>query len=252
MTPKQVDIIIPVLNRPEHTRQTLESLFAHTDRSLYNLYIIDDGSDLETSDLIHDLCAQADVDAYIGRNEVPVGPGAARNLICQFITERSARSEFVYFSDNDVYFKEGWLERLLVIYKEYADDNKIKLLGGGCHPYQQNNSAILTDISIVTNDGPPHNEPGNIGIKNAVSGYSHLLTWKSWDEFGPFDEGSRGLEEKTGRSEDWALCQKIIQAGYFVGSIEPEVVIATGKTNTYGKDAVGQETFKDEEGIIIK
>jgi hypothetical protein len=39
--------------------------------------------------------------------------------------------------------------------------------------------------------------------------------------------------------------------GFQVGAIEPEYVIACGKTDSYGDKAVGQETFKDHEGILI-
>jgi len=62
----------------------------------------------------------------------------------------------------------------------------------------------------------------------------------------------RGQEKKISGSEDFAFCQKIVKDGFKVGSIEPEVVIHTGKTNTYQEKATGHETFKEVEGVMIK
>jgi hypothetical protein len=92
---------------------------------------------------------------------------------------------------------------------------------------------------------------GGVGIKDAVSGYSQLMTWKTWDKYGPFDEGQGQQEKKIMGSEDWAFCQRIIQDGFLVGSIEPEMVIHCGKTNTYGDPATGVETFKEVDGVKI-
>jgi len=62
----------------------------------------------------------------------------------------------------------------------------------------------------------------------------------------------RSAKKKIMGSEDWAFCQKIIEDGFQVGSIEPEVVIPCGRTNTYGEKATGHETFKEHYGVIIK
>ncbi len=235
-SPKQVDIIIPVYNRPEHTKQTLESLFKNTDSSLYNLYVVDDFS---TDPEIHKLLYGAAKRFPVFLNEKNIGPGASRNWVCNWITEKKLRSTYLYHSDNDVYFKEGWLRDLLVVYNLLEEVSEgIKLLGGGCHPYLQNKSAIN-----VFNR--------KVGIKDAVSGYSQLMNWNTWDTYGPFDETMRGQKKKIMGSEDYAFCQKIIKDGFQVGSLEPEVVIQTGKTNTYGEPATGVETFKDVEGVKI-
>lgn len=175
------------------------------------------------------------------RNKTAVGPGAARNIVADFIRQNNLQRKYVYFSDNDVFFKLGWLETLTHLYEkanETLADGKLALLGASCHPFLQDNTSLTIDNY-------------HIGIKDAVSGYSHLMTWDIFDRFGPFDEGSRGLEEKTGRSEDWALCRKMVDAGFLVGSVTPELVVPCGKTNTYGKPAVGPETFKEMEGVYV-
>lgn len=240
---KLVDLVIPVHNRLRHTEQTLQSLFENTDFKLFNLYVIDDGSEGFTMNLLEDAFYDKSPDPFIKlfRNEIAIGPGASRNLVTNWITKQGLRSKYLYHSDNDVFFIRGWLDKLLSVIQDPAFENsKLKLLGGGCHPYLQNNNSINLMPGIL-----------QIGLKDAVSGYSQLMTWETWDQFGPFDETMRDAEKKIMGSEDWAFCQKIIKAGFQVGSIEPEVVIATGKTNTYGEPATGSETFKEKEGIQI-
>lgn len=235
---KQVDIIIPVHNRPEHTKQSLFSLIENTDERLYNLYIIDDCSDTETAEFIRETYADNLTWVELFRNEINIGPGASRNYVTRKITESGNRSNYLYHTDNDVYFTKGWLEKLIRAY-ELSCPYQVRLIGGGCHPYLQTKEIL------------PYRD-FNVGIKDAVSGYSQLMAWEDWDEFGPFDETMRNAEKKIMGSEDWAFCQKIIKDGYKVGSIEPEVVIATGKTNTYGEPATGHETFKRVEGVMVK
>ena len=232
VTSKLVDIVIPVHNRLELTKQTIESLLKNTPPDLYQLYIIDDLSTDGTREYLMD---HANVMPIFFNNE-NIGPGASRNKVCDFITQRGYRSKYLYHSDNDVYFTPGWLQRLVEAYEEACND--VLVLGASCHPYLQNSHRV---------DFPGY----AIGIKDAVSGYSQLMTWETWDKYGPFDETMRGAEKKIMGSEDWAFCQKIIKDGFKVGSIEPELVIPCGKTNTYGDPATGSETFKQVEGVKV-
>ncbi len=248
----KVNIIIPVHNRPDMTRQTIESLYKNTIGELFDLWVIDDASEKETKAVLSDLRVKYKFNHHTQFKNI--GPGASRNGITRIITKEKKRGDYLYHSDNDVYFKEGWLKKLIKAYETVNDfvgltddPTKILLMGGGCHPYLKNNSAI--EIKSIKYPGQTDCV---IGIKDAVSGYSQLMTWGTWDKYGPFDESMRGQEKKIMGSEDYAFCQKIIKDGFKVGAIEPEVVVACGKTNTYGKLATGHETFEDHEGVIVK
>lgn len=244
-----VNIILPVLNRPKHTEQALTSLYESTDTSLFDLTIIDDGSDIETKKLLlhlgDKLCRKYECDPIycITRGEgESKGPGFSRNEGARFVTERGGRGKYIYHCDNDVYYQEGWLDSLIAVY-EVVSKERVALLGASCHPYLQNNSVIeLESTPFPTNT--------TVGIKDAVSGYSQLMTWEIWDRFGEFAT-QEGLEKKTGRSDDWEYCQRIIKSGLLVGSVEPELVVPCGKTDTYGDPATGQETFKNHDGVYI-
>lgn len=236
---KQVNIIIPVHNRWEHTKQTLDSLFKNTNPDLFDLWVVNDGSDNETTLNLERYHAEKwgkeKLWFFLIHHKEAIGPGATRNKICSDIIKynpsQQYKYKYLYHSDNDVFFKENWLSRLILAYECFEKHN-IRVLGASCHPYLQNNEKI-------------EEYPFVVGVKDAVSGYSQLMTWETWEKYGPFDESMRNAEKKIMGSEDWAFCQKIIQDGYKVGSIEPEVVIPTGKTNTYSEKATGHETFKE-------
>lgn len=231
-----VNIILPVFNRPLHTKQAIESLYQNTDTKLFSLIVVNDGSNEETTKLIADLSNQHGFMFVL--NKKSMGPGYSRNKGAQLHTNLG-RGRYIYHCDNDVFYQKGWLETLLACYRE-ASKQRVALLGASCHPYQQNNDTI--DL-IET--------PGfTVGIKNAVSGYSQLMNWEIWDRFGEFVT-QEGLDKKTGRSDDWEYCQRIIKSGLLVGSVEPELIIPCGKTDSYGDPAVGQETFKDHDGVLV-
>lgn len=233
------NIVIPCHNRLEHTRQTLESLFENTNSGLYKLDVVDDKSTDGTRDYLIRLYEEKK-NFTLHLNKDSIGPAASRNDTCKLITDKGLRGDYLYHSDNDVYFKKGWLHELT---HALSHAGTVKLLGGGCHPYLKNNSTISV--------GNEH-KMCTIGIKDAVSGYSQLMTWETWDTYGDFSDSNRNAEKKIAGSEDWAYCQKIIKSGHLVGSLEPELVIHTGKTNTYNEDATGAETFKNIDGVMIK
>ncbi len=234
---KLVDIVIPVHNRWELTEQTIHSLFENTNIEDFNLYVVNDKSDEKTTDLLQRL--KGIYPFTLIENEKNIGPAASRNFVCNFLIKPNERSKYLYHSDNDVFFMEGWLDKLIDTFENVS--TKVKVLGGSCHPYLQNKEVLILQPAIR-----------GVGIKDAVSGYSQLMTWETWNKYGPFDENQGSQEKKIMGSEDWAFCQRIVKDGFLVGSIEPEVVIPTGKTNTYGDLATGSETFKDVEGVKVQ
>jgi glycosyltransferase involved in cell wall biosynthesis len=239
---REVNIIMPIHNRWEHTKQSLISLLANTDPKLCLITVVDDLSTDGTTQELDNFVKSYNRGKHIFEvyhNKTNIGPGASRNFIANAIEYRGNKRKYIYHSDSDVYFKPGWLEKLISAYEDFAPRG-LRLLGAGCHPYLQNNDTW-------------GNDDHTIGIKDAVSGYSQFMTWDTWKKYGPFDETMRNAEIKIMGSEDWAFCQKIIKDGFKVGSLQPEFVIHTGKTNTYGNLATGHEiAFPNQEGIMIK
>jgi len=90
-------------------------------------------------------------------------------------------------------------------------------MGGQNHPFHQPTSAqwILGNGKLVKE-------------YSAIAGTSHMMTWETWNEYGPQVETQPGV----GASEDFEYCQRIRKAGYRVGAIWPAVIIDTGITQT--------------------
>lgn len=238
---KKVNIVIPVFNRFEHTKQTLETLIKNTNWEIAHLTVIDDMStDPKVIEFLRDMESVLPKSEFLLlENSTNLGPAYSRNRACNYLKELNLAYEYLYHSDNDVYFKERWLHDLLTIFENISTD--IKVFGASCHPYLQTGSYeyYSTNPNI------------KICYKDAISGYSQLMEWDTWDKYGPFSDSNRNEERKIMGSEDWAFCQKIIQDGFKVASVEPELVIPTGKTNTYGDLATGSETFKDFSGVFV-
>ncbi len=241
-----VNIILPILNRPTHTKQCLQSLYESTPKELFTLTVIDDGSDMDTKILLAELKKKYGFEHIVRSIGDSRGPGYSRNEGAKSVKNRG---KYIYHCDNDVYYKAGWLEKLIAVY-ESVSKHRVALLGASCHPYLQNNARILVVAPHSINGINVASDMFDVGIKDAVSGYSQLMTWEIWDRFGEFHT-QEGLEKKTGRSDDWEYCQRINQAGLLCGSVEPELIVPCGKTDTYGDPAVGQETFKNPEGVYV-
>lgn len=230
------NVVMIARDRPRLTEQTLESLRENTGRDSFNLTIVDDGSEIPA-------CADwlehwdEDVPTQLVQLHCPIGiVGFARNLGVLVAEKHFGRGDWLYFTDNDVYFKPGWLEKMTIA----ASVPPISILGGCRHPYHQANRVIPVEIR------EPIQAEVEVQTVDAVAGYSMLMRWGTWDAYGPFDAHAKGV----GQSEDWALCQKAVRAGYKVGYIHPPVLINCGLTNTLGEKVPGWEQFEMVEGVV--
>ncbi len=224
------NIVMLVKNRPRLTKQALESLYDHTPKEEFNLVVVDDGSGVETRVVVsgfqilyRNLC--------VVRLTPSKGHTAmARNLGVYWSEHYWGRGEYLYLSDNDVCFRQGWLEKIT---RAYDKNNMEVFIVGGCqHPYHKTNGTTY-----------------GVNVTDAVAGYSQLMEWETWDKWGPHVEtGSPGV----GQSEDWAMCRKIVGDGGRVGYVSPSVVLHTGVTNTLGEKATGADEFERAAGVVYE
>lgn len=239
---RKTNIVMLVKDRPELTQQALESLVAHTSPESYNLTIVDDASRLPFfAQRRPPFFAQPPENSCSLRILPSKGiTGQARNLGVYWAEKYWDRGDFLYLSDNDVYFTEGWLEKMTGLLHMGSRDHEILLLGGSTHPFHGVNE---TFVLAVEGGGRLQTK---IHTHDAVSGYSHLMRWETWDKYGPHDAHAVGIRQ----SEDWKFCQDIIKDGGKVGTVWPEVVYATGITDTFGEPAIGADQMRRYPGII--
>lgn len=169
-----------------------------------------------------DNCRVIDLGASIGI------VGWLRNVGASASERYFGRGEWLYFSDSDVAFFPGWLQKMTMV-----ASSGVALLGGCRHPFHGVN---LEEYY------------GRFGWQStdAVAGYSLLMKWETFDKYGPFSDNQKGV----GASEDFALSRKIVEDGGRIGYIHPPVLAHTGVTNTDGKPATGSDSFKRVEGIL--
>jgi hypothetical protein len=223
------NVVLLVRDRPELTRQAIMTMFEHAQVGSFTLTIVDDGSGEETRLLTEQLARTTGkpLTAVI-RLYPPSGiVGLARNLGILASERIFGRGEFLYLADNDAYHLPGWLETLIAALTA-AEPHGIRLLGGTNHPFHQANTHLPLSIDVRTH--------------NAVQGISHLMRWKTWDDFKPFDAHAQG----TNQSEDFAFCRRIVEAGYLVGSVYPRCILNCGLLDSYGKPCVGYDAVRAE------
>ncbi len=230
-----INVVMLVRNRPVLTRQSLQTLAANTHGD-WNLVIVNDGSATETHDYLVKFELRYPSKVKLVRYWPDHGDltglsnlGAAKNCGVERSAKVFGRSDFLYLSDNDVYFTPGWDTQLTAALRIRSADG-FCLLGGQNHPYHQ-----------------PLASFGSVQEYGAVAGTSWLMKWDMWDEMGPLAETGAG---GVGQSEDHEYCQRIREKGYRVGAISPAVVLDTGITQTGGGLSVGAGEKVRVPGVI--
>ncbi len=216
------------------TKQALDSLTqAGTDNM--NITILDDRSDQPTRDLLETYGAL--------RNIKPIGTGQARNMVISASEQYYGRGDYLYLSDNDVYFMPGWLNQLITCY-EHAWSRGFRVIGAYNHPFHQ-------PVSWLSTEGTTATSPWRMNEVNALATQSMLMRWEVWDKYGPFCQTP---VDKVCQSEDVDFTNKIRADGFKLGVVSPALVVNCGITNSFGEHIPGWEMVKRQcpQGVICE
>ena len=215
-------IILITKNRLKLLQQTVISLLQNTPKELYDLIVVDDGSNSEEISYLEGLHAGGTVSDLVLTNFG--SPSRSRNIGAEIA--RKEGYKFLYHTDNDMYFLPGWLEECHRIKKCYE---KIVIVGPYCHPFLQKN-----------NDADFYLESEKLHTVDAVSGNSWFISTEDYFKY--------GLLETEGimASEDWEMCQRIRKDGNFVVRLVPHKVLHCGITNSRGEPSVGADLMLEE------
>lgn len=226
-----INFTMIVRDRQELTAQTLHSLEMNSAGYDLTVTIIDDQSKPQTEAYLREWARACPAERVLVRMNHSRGTGWARNLSIYVSEKAFGRGDYIYLSDNDCFFTEKWLDKMIAAFP----DARVGVLGGYGHPYHLVNEKHLTASGH------------EIGFVNAVATQSWMMTWETWDKYGPFEAKSLGVR----KSEDWAFCQKIRKDGGEVGVLLPNVVHNTGKTDTFGDRTPGSEYMPSIKGVTI-
>jgi glycosyltransferase involved in cell wall biosynthesis len=211
-------IILITKNRQKLLTQTMKSLFQNTPRALFDLIVVDDGSD-DISYLLE--CNRAGMISDLVLTNFG-SPSRCRNIGAEIARKKGY--EFLYHTDNDMYFLPGWLKECHRIKK----NSWITIVGAYCHPFMQKN-----------NDNYTYKMEGFETV-DAVSGNSWFISTEDYFKY--------GLHETDGimASEDWEMCQRIRKDGNFVVRLTPHKVLHCGITNSRNEPSVGADIMLEE------
>lgn len=234
------NIVLLCRDRYRLTQQALTSLHDHTAPDSYNLTLVDDGSsDFRTQRLLRVTAEDSRVTLLELMNSGHV-IAQMKNLGVAWSEQRFGRGDWLYLSDSDVYFRDGWLKKLTLAACA-TEPHGFRLFGGQLHPFHRPTEgvAILDHGTGVL---------GHMVIEcQILDGPSWLMRWSTWDLCGPF---KRDAAPGPCQSEEYPFCQKIVNdEDKKIGVIVPHVVVHTGLTQTNGKDAPGRA---ERELIIPK
>lgn len=241
------NIVLLSYNRPRLLEQTIRTLYANTPHDQFNLVIVDNGSDDFRVKRMYTAWARQYSNISIleitNSNRVLA---QQKNVGVAWSEQMFGRGDWLYLSDNDVYFTPGWLEKLTDV-TAASESLMFRLWGGQVHPYHQPISTVEVDSHILTEH-------------SVLDGPSWLMRWGTWDEYGPLN---RDCASGVCQSEEYPFCQRLragtrvltigvdpsmeTKPGKRIGAIQPHVVYHTGLTNSDGKDAPGR---KEREAMI--
>lgn len=243
------------------TRQCLESLISHTDRLSYNLTIVLDSADFRVSMLVRSLADASGFTVLAVQNSGHT-LSQLKNLGVAWSDQRWGRGDgsgWLYISDSDVWFSEGWLEKLTST-AEFAESFKFRLFGGQVHPFHSPVGELIPITGQWVDDSHPAHRAVVWTEHSVLDGPSWLMRWSTWDQYGPFD---RTTAPGVCQSEEYPFCRRLtlpIHSGYIpgpettfligggrIGVISPHVVVHCGLTHLDGHDCVGR---KEREAMI--
>jgi len=233
-----VNFTMLVHNRPKLTLQAIRSLQGTKD---ITISILNDASDCEGMDLrrwtvnyIH-----PENKVLLTTNTVSKGTAAARNQVIADSETFFGRGDYLYLSDNDVFFLgPDWLDFLLGCY-ESAWNRGFKVLGAYNHPYHQPMASYRTGLGYEVREVA------------ALALQSMLMRWDVWDTYGPFPMTAPG---KVCQGEDVEFSRRIVSDGGKLGVISPQLLVNTGITNSFGDKIPGWELVAAQapEGVIVE
>ena len=94
---------------------TLNSLMVNTDKALYDLLVLDNGSNRKTAELLNNRKKDGQID-YLLSSKDNLGVCNGISLLLS-----AAPGELVCYTNDDVYFKKGWLEESIGIMNAFPD-----------------------------------------------------------------------------------------------------------------------------------
>ena len=227
----KTSIIIPVFNQLKFTKQCFDALYKVTPNELFELIVVNNGSNDGTREFLDDF-AKKHFNVEVIHNQENLGFAKACNQ-----GARIAEGKYLVFLNNDTIPLYGWLEEML---KVIENEKRVGVVGSKL--LFPNDTIQHAGVGIA--DYPLPISPFHIYYKKptdypkanikrdyqAVTAACMLIPKELFDKLGGFDEGF------LNGYEDVDLCFRVREAGYRV--------VYTPKSVLYHFESVSEGRFK--------
>ena len=229
------NIVMLVRGRRRLTLQAIDSLLVNTPEAEFNLTVVHDAKDddFRVGRLLRGIAKSHYSLLSLESGEHVLS--RAKNIGVEWSRQCFGLGDWLYLSDNDVWFGPGWLDTLTQV-AQASESGGFALWGGQVHPFHQPVSPAST-IWGITEHG-------------MLDGPSWLMRWKTWDKVG----GLSGIASGVCKGEDVEFCKKLVSSGGRIGVVHPHCVVHTGMTQTDGRDAPGRAERQQmiPEGVLAE
>ena len=235
----KVSIIIPVCGQSHYTKECLETLFKYTPKELIEVIVIDNNSPDDTSEVL-----KAFPDVKVITNELNKSFSHSINQ-----GSEKAEGEYILALNNDTYFFQPWLEKML----ECFEDRKVAVVGAKL--LFPDGTIQHAGLACYKNRQPFHafwgekpSERTNIKAEYpAITFACALIKKKIFDELGKLS-----LEYPDGNFEDVDFCLRAREKGY-KNIYQPEATLYHIEAGTKKLDMVrAQHTIKKNFKIYLE
>jgi len=191
------DIVVPVWNKKEMTKQCLDSIFANTHCG-YSIIIIDNASDLPTRIYLDEVKAKYPDKVTLIRNQENIGNTKAANQ-----GMRASRADYVCILDNDTLVFDDWLNEMIRVSESSKEIGIVSPYNnsGKKKPWDKSYRLYAKEMTA--------GKQGQYVETAAAIGFCYLIKREVINKIGVWDE-----RFSPGYFEDTEYCLRAKDAGY--------------------------------------
>jgi len=242
------DIIIPVFNQYQYTRNLLEGIYRHTDYP-FHIFVIDNASTDETVDLRKIYTRQI----TIVRNRENLGWCGACNLGIQL-----GKNPYVVFMNNDVEVSQGWLGNMIAFLDTHPRIGAVGPLDSSRNDWQcvdrvrekmvpQIPRFLTEDLHERNRILKYHFHRTGILVEGMLAFFCCVMRRRTINAIGLLDEAF------VGGGDDDDYCRRLRKAGYVLGlSLETYVVHHSNLTSRSVFDVEDRRELRKKNLIHLR
>ncbi|MDP5129521.1 MAG: glycosyltransferase, partial [Paraglaciecola sp.] len=249
-----VDIVVPVYNAYEDVQRCLEAIEKNTDGYQVNVYIVNDGSEQQTTDWLRAFCKNKPM-FMLTENEKNKGYTPTVN-----VGLRQCKGDFIVTLNSDTIVSKGWLNGLIRCFKSYT---KIGVAGPLSNAASWQNVPKLLDDNnqFAVNEIPAGMTVDDMAqlVRSAskryypqvpfVNGFCFMISKAAFEKVGLLDEDTF----PTGYGEENDYCIRVAQAGFTL-AICDDTYVFHAKSKSFGHEKrkqlskIGSDALKAKHG----